>query len=137
MSNSKTPAARSAELAHAHESTRREAQELLAAAGTSDHAQRAVDSAAGRPRQSTAQSDAFARKWNFGSYLEMFEASKPLSTIDGKHWLVTNTGGQQWIVWNDEDLSAAYTVGSVREAEELVGKTNPTRATKEATPPTG
>jgi len=137
MSDTKTPAARSPALEHAHEATRREAQQLLAAAGASDHAQRAVDSAAGRPAQSTSQSDAFARRWNFDSYLEMFEASKPLSSTDGKHWLVTNTGGDRWIVWNDEDLTAAYTVGSVQEAEELIGTTNSGQPGKGANPPTG
>jgi hypothetical protein len=85
----------------------------------------------------TSQKDAFAQRWNFGSYLEIFEASKPLATTDGKHWLTTNTGGDRWIVWNDEDLTAAYTVGSVQEAEELIGANNAGRIEKGATSPTG
>jgi len=137
MSEKKAPAARSPALEHAHETTRREAQQLLAQAGSPDQAQRSVDSAAGRDAQSTSQADAFARKWNFGSYLEMFEASKPLSSVDGKHWLVTHTGGQRWIVWNDHDLTAAYTVGSFLEAQELLGRPAPGQTDKDEAPPTG
>jgi hypothetical protein len=132
MSDAKTPAARSPALEHSHEATRREAQQLLSDAGNSDDAQRAVESAVGQAAQPPSQKDSFARRWNFGSYLEMFEASKPLSTVDGKHWLATNTGDDHWIVWNDEDLTAAYTVGSVEEAQELLGA-----PAKPAAPPTG
>jgi len=137
MTQIKAPSARSPELEHAHEATRREAEQLLAGSGSADHAQRAVESAVGPSLSSVAKGDDFARQWTFGSYLEMFEASKPLGTIDGKHWLVTNVGADEWIVWNEHDLIAAYRVRSVDEAKELVGQPDFGGHKSETAPPTG
>jgi hypothetical protein len=137
MSNTKAPAARSPELEHAREATRREAEQLLSGAGSADHAQRAVDSAVGQSMSRSPKGDAFARQWKFGSYLEMFEASKPLATLDGKHWLATNVGADEWIVWNEQDLNAAYRVRSLDEAKDLVGQPNPNGDKSKLAPPTG
>jgi hypothetical protein len=130
----KTPAARSPELEHAHESTRHEAEQLLTSAGSADHAQRAIESAVGQS-SAASQGDKFARRWKFGSYLEMFEASKPLATIESKHWLATSTGDKKWIVWNEQDLAAAYTVASLEEAKQLLAAAG--QADAQNVPPTG
>ena len=137
MSKTKTPVARSPELENARHSTRQEAEHLLTSAGSAEQAQRAVESAVGPSQASSTQSDAFARQWKFGSYLEMFEASKPLATIEGKHWLASNIGGDQWIVWNEQDLVAAYKVHSIDEAQELVGTPDFESKKTESAPPTG
>jgi hypothetical protein len=134
MNQTPAPKARSPQLSDADQGARAEAQELLASAG-SDQAQRAVESAVGP--QNNSQQDAFARQWKFGSYLEMFEASKPLATLDGKPWLVTNIGNNQWIVWNEQDLTAAYTVASVEEAKELLNTPTPGGDKPDKAPPTG
>jgi len=135
MIDAKAPAARSPELEHAQESTRREAEQLLAGAGSADHAQRAVQSAVGQSTRGASEGDGFARQWKFGSYLEMFEASKPLATIESKHWLATSIGDQQWIVWNEQDLIAAYTVASLEEAKQLLASAG--QGDAESAPPTG
>lgn len=136
MNHSQTPSPRSKELEHAAPEAKREAEQLLSDAGSPSEARRAVDSATGPPAPSSPRGDAFARQLNFGSYLEMFEASKPLRSDDGKHWLVTHIGGKQWIVWNDEELTAAYTAASAQEAQELLGAA-PAAGGRKEPPPTG
>jgi hypothetical protein len=137
MTHTKAPSARSPDLEQAGEATRREAEHLLAGAGSADRAKRAVESAVGPSTSGAPKEDAFARQWKFGSYLEMFEASKPLATIDGGHWLATNVGGDEWIVWKEQDLNAAYRVRSVDEAKELIGRLDFGGEKSETAPPTG
>jgi len=138
MTDTKAPAARSPELEHAREATRREAEALLAGSGAADHAKRAVESAVGPSvSEGIGRGDEFARQWMFGSYLEMFEASKPLATIDGKHWLVTNVGADDWIVWSEHDLIAGFRVRSVDEAKKLVGQSDFGHDKSDTAPPTG
>lgn len=117
MSQIKSPSARSAALEHAGEQTRREAEQCLTKAGSAEQGQRAVDSATGHPATTKPQNDAFAKRWGFASYLEMFEASKPLRLLAGKNWLVTHIGGDQWIIWNDQDLEVVQTVKSFQVAQ--------------------
>jgi len=136
MSDANTPAPRSAALERASRETRREAHELLAAEGSSEQAQRAVESATGQAAQTTAQKDAFAHRWNFGSYLEMFEASKPLMSA-GTNWLVTHAGADRWIVWNEKDLTVHYTVRSMQEAQELMSAATDQGGQGTKAPPTG
>ena len=135
MNSTNGPSARSPELAEADRAARDEAHSLLSRAG-SDQAQRAVESAVGQKADSS-QRDAFALRWKFGSYLEMFEASKPLATIDEKHWLATLVGEQQWIVWNEQGLAAEYTAASLEEAKQLLESTSPSSAKPEKAPPSG
>lgn len=136
MSDTKQPSGRSASLEHAPHATRQEAERLLTAAGSQDQAKRAVESATGQ-RTEPKDKDPFARQWKFSSYLEMFEASKPLSTSDGKHWFATNVGPDQWIVWNEEELSLATTVRSVDEAQAFVGAKSAPKQADDRAPPTG
>lgn len=95
-----------------------------------------MESATGQPVD-TAQREAFARGLSFGSYLELFEASKPLSTDDDKHWLATNIGGNQWIVWNEQNLEVACRVESLDEAQELLAAGSAAAQQSEEVPPTG
>jgi hypothetical protein len=116
MNPSTSPTARSHDLSAADKAAQEEAHELLVAAG-SDQAQRAVESAVGQ--ELAPKRDAFARDLSFRSYLELFEASKPLTTNDEKHWLATNLGGDQWIVWNEQELAIVYRVESLDEAQRV------------------
>jgi hypothetical protein len=84
----------------------------------------------------TTQRDSFARRLDFGSYLELFEASKPLTTIQDKHWLATKLAGDQWIVWNERDLEIAYRVGSLDEAQRTLRASSAAHQGERA-PPTG
>jgi hypothetical protein len=120
MSQTKGPSPRSAALEHADRDTRHEAEQCLAKAGSPDQAQRAVDSATGHPAKPTTSNDAFATRYGFASYLEIFEASKPLALVDGKNWFATHAG-EQWIVWNDEDLEIVQTVKTLDEAHQYIG----------------
>jgi hypothetical protein len=133
MSQSTTaPSARAESLAHASDATCREAEKLLAKTASPDQAKRAVDSATGHPAAPSPENDKFARQWGFGSYLEMFEASKPLTQPDGGHCLVTHTSGGPWIVWDEATLSVLRTVGSLEEA---TASSAPPQKTNPDTPP--
>jgi hypothetical protein len=134
MSSHRLPSARSPALSDADKAAQEEAHDLLAEAG-SDQAQRAVESAVGQEAD-TPKREAFARRWNFGSYLDLFEASKPLTTTEGKHWLATNLAGDQWIVWNEQELEVAYRVGSMDEAQQVLVDSSAARQSDRA-PPTG
>jgi hypothetical protein len=81
-----------------------EAKRLLEESGTPDLARQAVPTAA--PAARGTHNDDFAHSWGFASYLEMFEASKPIMTDGDRHWLVSNVGPDRWIAWNDLELSA-------------------------------
>jgi hypothetical protein len=109
-------APRASELEKVSADTKREAQKLLSAAGSKDLAKKALTSAAGHPADPTSQNDAFAKRWGFASYLEMFEASKALGEVDGKNCLVTHVGSDQWIVWSDHDLTVSHTYKSFEDA---------------------
>jgi len=115
---SRTPTPKAHELDSVSPHAAREANQLLERAGSPDLAKQATASATRHPAALRPQNDAFGKRWGFISYLEMFEASKPLGESDGKHWLVTNVGREQWIVWNDEDLEVAHTFQSLEEAKQ-------------------
>ena len=116
MSRPATPKAR--EVDGASPQTQREAQALLETSGSPELARQAVASATGHRAAPGPQNDDFGKRWGFASYLEIFEASKPLGESDDKHWLVTNVGPDQWIVWNDEDLEVVRTHKSLEEAKQ-------------------
>lgn len=68
----------------------------------------------------------FARHWGFASFLEMFEASKPVGAADGKKkWLLTALRGGKWLLWNDGELHAARVFDSREEALPQVPKSSP------------
>jgi hypothetical protein len=88
--------------------TRQEAQRLLDVAGSVERAKAALEDAA-EPAEAAEQisPDAFAKQLGFASYLDLFEASTPISSADGKAWCLTRLAGDEWIVWNDRDLAIA------------------------------
>ncbi len=50
----------------------------------------------------------FARRWEFASFLEMFEASKSVGEAGGvKKWLLTALRGGKWLLWNDGEMETA------------------------------
>jgi len=75
---------------------------------------KAVD-AASKP-QPAADKDEFARRLGFTSYLDLFEASTPAGTAEGKNWFITALSGGRWVVWNDENLTASDSFASLEDA---------------------
>jgi hypothetical protein len=96
---------------------RAQAQKLLDEAGSLDLAKHAVDAPAKPQAAPDSAHDQFARQVGFASYLALFEASTPLTSAMGKQWLLTALRHDQWILWNDTDLSIAGTYPT-REAVE-------------------
>lgn len=67
----------------------------------------------------------FARRWGFASFLEMFEASKPVGAAeDKKKWLLTALRGGKWLLWNDGELHAAREFDSREDALPQVPKSS-------------
>jgi len=130
-----SPSPKDLERASSHE--QREAKRLLQEAGAPELAKQSGDSSSSQPAKPTPQNDVFAKRWGFASYLSMFETSKPVAEIEGKDWLVTNVGPEQWIVWNDEDLHASQTYRSFDEAAQHAGEAAGPAETPSAPSPTG
>ena len=94
-----------------------QAQSLIDAAGSPDQAKQAIDEAArNRASPPTTQED-FARRWGFASFLEMFEASKPVDSADQERkWLLTALRGGKWLLWNEGDLPGEREFASREDA---------------------
>lgn len=104
---------------------REEARRLLEQAGAPDLARQATGESRQPQPETTQRREDFARSWGFTSYLEMFEASKPVSTEGERDWLVTNAGPEKWILWNDEDLQADATYTTLEEAMSNYSQSTP------------
>jgi hypothetical protein len=96
--------------------TWQEAQRLLDIAGSIDRAKAALDEAAEPGGGRRMSPDTFAKQLGFASYLDLFEASTPISSADGKAWCLTRLAGDEWIVWNDRDLAIAGRFATQDEA---------------------
>jgi hypothetical protein len=135
MTDAFTPTAHDAAQASPDEVA--EAQQLLQAAGAPALAQHVVASTDPAATESSARDD-FARRWGFPSYLEMFEASQ--RAAQGREteggWLITHTGGDQWIVWNEKELAVRDTFATLNEAQRSFAESTAT-AEPSAQPPTG
>jgi len=105
---------------HQSERARMQAQELVRETGSSELAKHVIDEVAHHVEPAADQT-AFARQFGFESYLAMFEASTPLTSYDGHHWLITTTANGQWIAWNENDLGAVQRFRSLEEASRLFG----------------
>jgi hypothetical protein len=105
-----------------------QAQKLLDEAGSPDLAKHAVDAAAKTQPLPVSAHDQFARQLGFASYLSLFEASTPIMSAVGKQWLVTALRTDQWILWNDADLTVAGTYPTREAAERAVSSTDSDRA---------
>jgi len=128
------PRPKASELTAVSADTQREARKQLVEAGSKELARKAVASSSGHPADPTPKNDAFAKRWGFASYLEMFEASKALGEVDGKNCLVTHVGSDQWIVWSDHDLTVSHTYKSFEDARRHCEKIS-SPASEANTPP--
>jgi hypothetical protein len=103
------------------EPTNMQAQRLVEQAGSPEMAKQAIDTVAARaqqgskadPRDPARSADSYeqrktqlAEQLGYASYLELFEASTPVPTQDGKAWCVTSDHRGSWVIWNDEELEA-------------------------------
>jgi hypothetical protein len=97
-----------------------QAQQLVQETGSSELAKHAIDEVAHHFEPILDQAG-FARQFGFESYLAMFESSTPLTSDDGRHWLVATTTGGEWIAWNENELGVHHRFHSLEEAARLIG----------------
>ena len=64
--------------------------------------------------------DSFAQRFGFLSRLELLAASTPLTAADGTPWWTTAIQDHRWIVWNQQDMSAAQTYATLQEARNSI-----------------
>jgi hypothetical protein len=89
----------------------------------SERESRALDVVAGGHETGSASAkDAFARKHGFTSYLELFEGSSVVRSVDGKNWCITALSGNKWMLWNEQDLKAHSTHASLDEATRAIAE---------------
>ena len=93
-----------------------EAQKLIHQAGSPSLAKRAVDKAAQRESVPDFRQDQFAARWGFASRKALLAASKPLPGNGASLWWATAVSGREWIVWSDDDMSAADKFPSLEDA---------------------
>jgi len=105
---------------HQSERARMQAQQLVRETGSSELAKHVIDEVAHQV-EPVADQTAFARQFGFESYLAMFEASTPMTSYDGQHWLITTTAKGQWIAWNENDLAAVQKFQSLEDASRHFG----------------
>jgi hypothetical protein len=97
-----------------------QAQSLIHQAGSPGLAKSAVDEAAAREAIPDFREDHFGRRFGFESRPELLAASTPLTAADGTCSWTTAIKGDRWIVWNQQDMSAAKTYSTVEEARNSV-----------------
>jgi len=97
-----------------------QAQILLHQAGSAALAKEAVDGAAERESIPDFREDAFGQRFGFGSRPELLAASTPLTAADGTSWWTTAIADNRWIVWNQDDMSAAKTYATLQEARSSI-----------------
>jgi hypothetical protein len=122
---------------HTAEPTNAQAQHLINQAGSPEMAKQAIDTVAARaqqgskadPRDPARSSDSYeqrksrlAEQLGYASYLELFEASTPVPTQDGKAWCVTSDHHGSWATWNDEELEARGRAATKQEAMATVSQ---------------
>ena len=103
---------------HTAESANADAQKLVDQTGSPELAKQAIDAVAERQKTGRTEDkkDAFSKQLGFESYLELFEASTPVPSRDGKSWCVTSDRQGQWVVWNDRDLRVQQRFSSREDA---------------------
>src|SRR5436190_559633 len=97
-----------------------QAQTLIHQAGSPALAKDAVDGAAERETIPDFREDTFGRRFGFASRPELLAASTPLTAADGTPWWTTAIDGNRWIVWNQQDMSAAKTFATLQEARNSI-----------------
>jgi hypothetical protein len=93
-----------------------QAQTLIHQAGSAALAKNAVDGAAERETIPDFREDQLGLRFGFASRPELLAASTPLTAADGTPWWTTAIDGNRWIVWNQQDMSAAKTYSTLQEA---------------------
>ena len=121
------------------EPTNVQAESLLEQAGSAEMAKQAIDTVAARnqqgakadprdPARSTdsleKQKSRLAEELGYASYLEMFEASTPVPTQDGKAWCVTSDQQGSWVAWNDQELNVHHRAATKAEVVTAVSQQN-------------
>jgi len=101
-----------------------QAQILIHQAGSTALAKDAVDGAAEREALPDFREDLFAERFGFASRRELLAASATLIAADGVAWWTTTVAENRWIVWNQNDMSAANTYSTLQEARRSVYPTN-------------
>ena len=96
------------------------AQSLIHQAGSPELAKQAVDGAVERETIPDFREDSFAQRFGFLSRLELLAASTPLTAADGTPWWTTAIQDHRWIVWNQQDMSAAQTYATLQEARNSI-----------------
>jgi hypothetical protein len=114
------PPVGSASKAPIPEGVEMQAQTLIHQAGSPALAKDAVDGAAERETIPDFREDQFGQRFGFASRPELLAASTPLTAADGTAWWTTAIEGNRWIVWNQEDMSAAKTYATVQEARNSI-----------------
>jgi hypothetical protein len=119
------------------EPTNVQAESLIQHAGSAEMAKQAIDTVAARaqqgskadPREAARSSPAtdqrknrLAEQLGYTSYLELFEASTPVPTRDGKAWCVTSDQQGGWVAWNDEELSVSQRAATKDEATAAISR---------------
>jgi hypothetical protein len=98
----------------------KQAQILIHQAGSLELAKDAVDGAAQREAIPDFREDLFAQRFGFASRLELLAASTPLIAANGESWWTTTVADNRWIVWNQNDMSAASTYSTLQEARRSI-----------------
>jgi hypothetical protein len=97
-----------------------QAQVLIREAGSEALAKSAVTEAAEREKVQDSREGQFGRRFGFASRPELLTASIPLVAADGTAWWTTAIEGDRWIVWNQDDMSAAQTFATLEEARRCI-----------------
>jgi hypothetical protein len=109
---------------HVSPAVQNEARRLVAQTGSAAAAKHAVEAAAEEAVDPgpilASDKDAFARRHGFTSYLELFEASSVVRSVDGKNWCVTALPGNQWMLWNERDLNSQTMHASLEKAQRSI-----------------
>lgn len=93
-----------------------QAQILMHQAGSAALAKGALDAAEKREAIPDFREDLFGQRFGFASRPELLAASTPITAADGTSWWTTAVEGNRWVVWNQEDMSAAQSYATLQDA---------------------
>jgi hypothetical protein len=97
-----------------------QARQLVDQSGSPELATHAIDVASQQPLAAESDKDAFARRHGYKSYLELFEGSSVVRSVNGKNWCVTALPAGKWALWNEQDLRIQSTHLSFDDASASV-----------------
>lgn len=97
-----------------------QAQRLIETVGSPELAKHAIDRAQEIQSAPATSDDELARQLGYGSFLELFEASSPTDTSNGRHWCVTPTSYGKWVAWDRKNRHVSHEFDSRDAAMEFV-----------------